>query len=578
MLHFRSFAPSTVTPLIWICLVSIFLGSCVQVPLAVGEGPSRNSAASHAAKKKKKTKAPVIAISATPDQIASPQTATFVVTTSRIDRQRATTISYVMGGNAVGGMDYVLTDTTGRIVIPAGANRATINLTALTNSATVRTATMELQAGSAYRLSSAGTASVSIDDSTSPSPTPRPTPAQSIWIAVRTDGQSGTGTESDPYDGSTQEKFDGIMSNLQNLTNLGINLGPGTFRTSATKSWLVRPGWVIAGAGMYQTTIQLCGNVAGIHYGVSCLSSSPSFAMDNMVIRDLTCDSNWAELSITADDGEGGEKNIKTGAVVLWGSNNLLQRVRAINAYGSLANNQERFVMMLSAPSEHDGVNNVIQDCRVEAPAGNYGSPYAMFGRSPSYIADSKVVDCYAEGNAGGFAWSNPTIGFNTGGVNFGGVRNCRFERNTFVDCSGAAYIDTGPCDGVFILNNTVIRGNFGVGLAGWDPIKRNVTVAGNNILIQNRWAGSGCYAIAFGYGTTHNATVTNNTVTFDTSGAGLLNLWGVSALNVAGANISNNVIGLAPGTTVQNSVTGTGVSLSNNRTPDGLLVNGLNQ
>src|SRR5258708_9277291 len=33
-----------------------------------------------------------------------------------------------------------------------------------------------------------------------------------VWIAVRTDGVAGTGTQNDPYDGSTQGKFDALMN------------------------------------------------------------------------------------------------------------------------------------------------------------------------------------------------------------------------------------------------------------------------------------------------------------------------------------------------------------------------------
>src|SRR5713101_6371264 len=35
-----------------------------------------------------------------------------------------------------------------------------------------------------------------------------------IYIAIRTDGVAGTGTQNDPFDGSTQAKFDAIMNAL----------------------------------------------------------------------------------------------------------------------------------------------------------------------------------------------------------------------------------------------------------------------------------------------------------------------------------------------------------------------------
>src|ERR1041384_7891125 len=54
---------------------------------------------------------------------------------------------------------------------------------------------------------------------------------QDVWIAVRTDGQPGTGTQDDPYDGSTPEKFDALMQGFAATQNLGIHLtGTGPSR------------------------------------------------------------------------------------------------------------------------------------------------------------------------------------------------------------------------------------------------------------------------------------------------------------------------------------------------------------
>jgi hypothetical protein len=39
-----------------------------------------------------------------------------------------------------------------------------------------------------------------------------------VWIAVRNDRVAGTGTHNDPYDGSTQAKFDALMSTMPSNT------------------------------------------------------------------------------------------------------------------------------------------------------------------------------------------------------------------------------------------------------------------------------------------------------------------------------------------------------------------------
>ena len=45
-----------------------------------------------------------------------------------------------------------------------------------------------------------------------------------IWIAYRTDGIKGSGTASDPYDGSTADRFDARMNELP--ANTRVHLGP----------------------------------------------------------------------------------------------------------------------------------------------------------------------------------------------------------------------------------------------------------------------------------------------------------------------------------------------------------------
>src|SRR5205814_1055697 len=45
-----------------------------------------------------------------------------------------------------------------------------------------------------------------------------------VWIALRTDGVAGTGTQNYPFDGSTATKFDALMGGFS--ANTRVNLGP----------------------------------------------------------------------------------------------------------------------------------------------------------------------------------------------------------------------------------------------------------------------------------------------------------------------------------------------------------------
>jgi hypothetical protein len=384
---------------------------------------------------------------------------------------------------------------------------------------------------------------------------------------MRTDGLPGSGTEADPYDGSTPAKFDALMLSYYWTYNLGVHLrGAGPFRTYVNHQWAARRGWVISGDGMYATTLQMAGSIAGMHWGLTCISSDPNIATDNVTIRDLTIDCNWTELSATADIGKNGEKNAKTEAIVLWGSNNLIDHVRSINSYGSWANLQEQFAIALIAPRSSNGTNNVIQFCRAEQPYGNYGNPFSLSGWAPYAIVNSKVISCTAVGvNTGTYT------GFTSGGVNFGWVRDCVIDSNTFIDCYGVAYSDTGWCDGLQITNNVVTRGWNGVGLGSPTPPKQNIKISGNSFSIQNRNTGANG-GITVAEVPIRNLTISNNTILSDSSGQGWLQFWGVTGSGVTNATITDNIVDPA----FYNGVTGTGITLSNNRQPNGAPVKGL--
>lgn len=92
-----------------------------------------------------------------------------------------------------------------------------------------------------------------------------------VYLARRTDGSSGTGTESDPYDASTAPKFDALMAGFHTLfaeRSLTIKLGPGLFLTKARDSYGPNAGgnfgaqhwlhanWTLQGSGMFATEIR----------------------------------------------------------------------------------------------------------------------------------------------------------------------------------------------------------------------------------------------------------------------------------------------------------------------------------
>jgi hypothetical protein len=74
-----------------------------------------------------------------------------------------------------------------------------------------------------------------------------------VYLSVRTDGHEGTGAIMDPYNASTQEKFDALFKSFG--PNTAIHLGPGTYHTRGAAIFEVKPYWKIRGAGYEVTRI-----------------------------------------------------------------------------------------------------------------------------------------------------------------------------------------------------------------------------------------------------------------------------------------------------------------------------------
>jgi hypothetical protein len=74
----------------------------------------------------------------------------------------STTVNYSMSGNAILGSAYSLDGTPGQITIPAGASSGAVTLTVLSAGKRSKTASMTLQSGAGYSVSTPTRASVSI--------------------------------------------------------------------------------------------------------------------------------------------------------------------------------------------------------------------------------------------------------------------------------------------------------------------------------------------------------------------------------------------------------------------------------
>ncbi len=540
-------------------------------------------------KRAPRQKPPKISITTSARKISPPDAAQLTFRISGAAPAGPITVGYATSGTAIEGQDYAMNGGSGGIIIPAGSTSANLIISALhSNRSQARTFTLRLVGGAGYKVATPTRSSIILAaepvsavtptpspaatpiPTPTPNPTPAPTPEREIWIAVRGDGLPGSGTQADPFDGSTPAQFDAILNRYQSTPNLGIHLsGAGPFRTDVHHPWWLRSGWLLSGDGMYSTTLQLVGLlVSGVSNNIV-LATDPNVTTDNVTVRDLTIDCNWPEIEQTAPNGTNGESPCTVNAVTLRGSNNLIERVRHINSYGSREYRREGFAMILTSSAQSPGVNDIIRDCRAELPRGTYGNPFALAGTAACPITNSKVVGCTAVGINDG---SNH--GFTSGGVNLAYVKDCEVDGNTFIDCYGAGYLDVGTIDGLRVTNNTVVRGWMGVAFVSVLD-QRNINISNNNFSIQNRVPSGSSFGVVIGGAeqqtvpkANSSVTINSNTISFDTSGLGAVSFWGIGTSYLNNATISNNTIGVAY--PLSNNAVGVGVTLLNNIMSDG--------
>jgi hypothetical protein len=201
-------------------------------------------------------------------------------------------------------------------------------------------------------------------------------PRREIWICRRTDGGSallfGSGSSEDPYDGSTADKFDGVMGFILTggnaILNPVIHIGPGVFETrgGATAGWFAKNAW-ICGSGMFVTTLKLI-DVTTSEESRAVIATD--ILLTSFELTDITLDANLAGQPNTSGYDYA---RVATSGVYLPGKNILLRRVRTIN-WGTHTpfweyNNHtpvshECFPLSIGAPS-------IVEDCIVEMPDPN---------------------------------------------------------------------------------------------------------------------------------------------------------------------------------------------------------------
>lgn len=369
-----------------------------------------------------------------------------------------------------------------------------------------------------------------------------------IWIAYRIDGCGGSGTQADPFDGSTQERFDSVMASLSDATPVRVHLGPspriGGLRPFVTagfwisadgavtgSTWQPRPGMVIVGAGREATYLKLApGAATGYHYyAIGAPTISP---VDFFEVADLTID---ASLPTTG--------SVACGAIRVMGNHVRVRNVKVIN-WGSRTTAQPGYVVALIIADGDPGSpltradDAVIEDCIAVLPSGNNN-------------ADA-VVHVLHAGGRDLFGGATPAD-YGRAPV----IRNCFVDGGTLIaPGAGAQFraLSMSACRGGIVegnqIHNVWVGGPYNDRQSIADVIVRNNTY--RNVVLGASWK----YGLAMSFGSGYLSR-SGNTVTVVVSSVAGLNAGDLVKLvtnpsSLTGVHTVKTVHGTQPQFTVE--------------------------
>ena len=384
--------------------------------------------------------------------------------------------------------------------------------------------------------------------------------SSSIYIGYRNDGLSGSGTILDPYDGSSAEKFDGVLRRyrIAGSQSLDVNILPGEYQTRGTYDyynygglihtygWSALAGWRIRGSGTNSTRLKLTGSVDCVYSGstysllTSCVISSYHFEnTPNIEVCDLTIDGNYTQISESIRNSYG--IGINVNAITLKGNSSYVHNVRVLNVAAN--NGYEGFPVNLTQQVGSGLNDGILTYCNwienVEAypikttqAAGmtclcvshnNADSGSTVGGEAGGYINNCAVI-CETSSNRvqsfGGYATNGLIISNN-------------YSQNAY----NAVYFDTFRVKNLSVCNNKLLNTQnssiavWGSSTTNVDPYAASNIHIHGNILEQK----SNTVGIYIGANTGNNFIITDNS--FVSSGSGQS---GIYPLAVAAGTFRN--------------------------------------
>jgi hypothetical protein len=328
--------------------------------------------------------------------------------------------------------------------------------------------------------------------------------AADVYVAPRTDGQSGSGSSADPYDASSPSKFDALLQRFP--TNTTFHYASGVYTTAGYHFRAGNAGanCVHVGAGIDQTIIRLVANSGGTNDGLI-FGVDYDHTCSGFQVTDMTLDCNAANYPTFRQGGP------QPAALDVQGNNILINSVKVIG-FGTGQAGTECFPVY-SRPGQvfaGQSFSHIhVENCIFTDPAtGNHDgvSVVGIGSGSPNvHVTDAAVINCqfvnlnsdfsYVHAMSAGLCQGNDVEGFITGFYaepDTIETEPITIANNTFKDVFQAVAINFHPTGGYGDLtfsNNTVILPNaakiYSVGVSVWNqnsgrPTIKSITVTNN--------------------------------------------------------------------------------------------------
>jgi hypothetical protein len=280
-----------------------------------------------------------------------------------------------------------------------------------------------------------------------------------FWVSTSTN-TANLGTMDNPYDGSTQPKFDAVLTNLP--PNSTLHILAGTYQTFGDSGnsghGSLKSGQKILGSGIDATIIQIAPGTPDAGSGPTVLSTCYSSGCSNIEVCDLTCDCNDTATNTDTLNG-----------VILFGTQNAVRRVKVIHAVHH-TQNSEAWGIKVGNTSLSNSAGNVIEECEVSQYDGGGISAINMDGCS-GIIRNNRVFLSSVPGPTD-YAFNNSY------------AHDVLIEGNYVDGASVGVYGDTGGATNMIITHNTFKNCGNAVGLN--NAVRLNLTIAFNNIDFTN--------------------------------------------------------------------------------------------